>query len=109
MRAGREVSLVAHDRTDVAHVEFPNCEVPFPANNVDWIERIENGREFVVYLDANLPLPARLLQVWLRFRDRNDRRIVECVLAYQAFVRLLKLRLRLDDQKEIVARLRQNA
>src|SRR5262245_31851148 len=109
MGARREVCLVTHDRTDVAHVELPNCKVALPADNVDWVKWVKDGREFVIDLHANLPFPARLLEVWLRLRHRNHCRIIECVLAYQTFVRLLKLRLRLNDQKEIISCLGQNA
>src|SRR5438094_275964 len=103
------MGLMAHNRTDVPHTELPNREIPLPTDNIDRIEGVKNGRKFVVHFDANFPLTAAVVEVRLRLRDCNHSWIVECMLAHQAFGRLLKLRLRLNDQEEIVAGLRPNA
>src|ERR1700692_2777672 len=96
MRAGRQMRAVTHHRTDVAHVDLPDCEVAFPAHYVDGIEGVDDFRDLVVHLNAYLPFVAVVEQRRGLGCD-NGGRIIQSVLGEEAFVRLLELVLGLND------------
>ena len=99
---------MAHHRAYVAHVDLPNGQIAFPPHHVHGIERIKDLRDFVIHFDANLPFAVVVeARRWLG-RD-DDGRIVQRMLAQQAFLRLVEFGTGLHDQEEIIGGIRQNA
>src|SRR3954453_5231509 len=105
MGAGWEVGAVAHNRPNIPHVDFPDSQIALPADHVNGVERVDYLRDLALPLDADLPL-AIVIQVWGGLWGNDHAGIVQRVVADQALVGLVELGPRLDDQEEIVLRLR---
>src|SRR5450759_2451732 len=74
MRRRRQMIAVAHERTDVAHVDARYAEIAVPADGVEWIERIRDGGDSCAALDAHLPARAVAL---LRVKCSVELRYIE--------------------------------
>jgi len=76
---------MAHDRPDVAHIQFPYRQIALPADHVERIKGIEDLGNPVVDLDANFPLPV-VVQVRVGLGYSDDAGIVERVMADQSLI-----------------------
>jgi len=92
----------------VAHVELPHSQIALPADNVERIEGIEDLGNLVVHLDAHFPL-ALVAEVRVGLGHGHHALVVERVMAEQTLVGRFEFGARLDDQEEIVLRLRHDA
>ena len=92
---------MAHDRPDIAHVDFPHREIALPSHHVQRIERVDHSRHLILGLYADLPF-AIVARVRIRLGGDDYRRIVERMLPEKTFLRRLEFALGFDDEEEIV-------
>ena len=77
MRRRRQMHAMAHKGADIAPIEPHGQEIAVPANRVQGIVGIGDGRERVAALDAHRPFLALALGGLLRLEDLIDRGHVE--------------------------------
>ena len=108
VRAGRQVRAMAVHGPDIAHVDLPHGEIALPSHDVHGVERVDDGGDFVLDFDADLPL-AMVVKLRVGFGRHDHAGIVEGMLAQQTFLGLIEFGLRLNDEEEIIAAVGQDA